>query len=76
MKPRFSTDEEDYIALECWRGERKVTLYFPPGVVEYVKIEKKNGSPGQNLDMQDGAINTPDEASKLWDWLIEGQRKV
>ena len=65
-QPHVSTDEEGDVSFEWWNGRRKITVYVSPESIEYIKVEKGNGS----LEMEDGYIATATERRKLWNWLI------
>lgn len=65
IKPHVSADEEGDVVFEWRKGRRKLTVYVSPESVEYVKVERLDGT----LSMREGAIGTPQESRRLWNWL-------
>ena len=66
IEPHVSADEDGEVALEWWKGRKKLTVYVTPKEVEYIKVEKVNSS----LEMKDGSIERPEDRRTLWNWLL------
>ena len=68
--PHVSTNATDEVVYEWWSGERKLTVYFTGTTAEFVT------SWGADVehDMDDGAFESAMHASRVYRWLLGGER--
>jgi hypothetical protein len=65
ISPHVSASEAGEVVFEWWRGPRKLTLYFGPDDIEYIKVW------GPNIDdeMESASLESARDFSALWIWL-------
>lgn len=64
--PSVVADAFGNVVFEWWEGDRKLTVYVTPTVVEYVKV----WGPDMFSDMEDGYIEGAEGRQALWRWLM------
>lgn len=65
LNPNVAMSAQGEIVLEWWYGARKLTLYVSGGGVDFVRV----WGPSVHEEMEDGALDSSDVASRLWLWL-------
>lgn len=72
-QPHPSADEQGDATLEFWVDEKKLTLYFSPYTVSYVKVI----GPDINTEMEDGELQRPlTDGLELYNWLLESGKSL
>ncbi len=63
--PHITPSDAGEVVFEWWRGQRKITLYFGEGVVEFIKV----WGPNIGTQMDSGELTTSQAFGSLWIWL-------
>ena len=67
LAPFISSDEDGYITVEWYGGERQLHLRIEEDEVEYIKLQRTNTQREVHVE----AIRS-DDWFALWKWLIYG----
>jgi hypothetical protein len=51
--------------FEWWSGQRKLTVYYSPKRIEYIRV----WGPDIDSEMETGTIDSPVGFARLWTWL-------
>jgi hypothetical protein len=65
VSPHITPSDNGEIVFEWWKGDRKVTIYFSPEGVEFIKV----WGPRIDVDMESGALESSLAFQSIWSWL-------
>lgn len=68
--PHVTPSDAGEVVFEWWKGDRKVTVYFGDGVVEFIKV----WGPNVGTEMDSGELSTSEAFGTLWNWLGARER--
>jgi hypothetical protein len=65
IAPNVVADADGNVVFEWWKGQKKLTLYFHPETVRYVKV----WGPDIFSEMENGDAEGIEACRMLWTWL-------
>jgi hypothetical protein len=65
LNPNVTMSHEGEVVLEWWYGAKKLTVYVGTTGASFVCV----WGPNVHDEMEDGALNSHEVASRLWLWL-------